>query len=229
MSWDHTFGPTQIQPLLRRRQQLATEPQSAAGIHRQLERQVLSAQRSGLQREPGQFHFQQRLRRLGRQRQQRLREHRLRVQRRLHLGQGQAHLQVRRHVPVDPLQRFRPPVHLAAAWASASRKPGVAAIRILPPRAAILSLRSCLGYADSGQLDTIRFIGQQFPYFAGYVQDDWRVSRKLTMNLGVRWETQLPPTGLERRLDATSRRPRRIPPPAAFRARCSLPVPAPAG
>ncbi len=26
-----------------------------------------------------------------------------------------------------------------------------------------------LGYADSGQLDTIRFIGQQFPYFAGYV------------------------------------------------------------
>jgi Carboxypeptidase regulatory-like domain len=53
-----------------------------------------------------------------------------------------------------------------------------------------------LGYADSGQLDTVRFIGQQFPYFAGYVQDDWRVSHKLTMNLGVRWETQLPSTGL---------------------------------
>jgi hypothetical protein len=53
-----------------------------------------------------------------------------------------------------------------------------------------------LGYADSGSLDTIRFIGQQFPYFAGYVQDDWRASRKLTMNLGVRWETQLPATGL---------------------------------
>ncbi len=53
-----------------------------------------------------------------------------------------------------------------------------------------------LGYADSGSLDTVRFIGQQWPYFAGYVQDDWRMSRKLTINLGVRWETQLPSTGL---------------------------------
>src|ERR1035437_2305344 len=53
-----------------------------------------------------------------------------------------------------------------------------------------------LGYADSGSLDTVRFIGQQFPYFAGYVQDDWRMSRKLTVNFGVRWETQMPSTGL---------------------------------
>ncbi len=53
-----------------------------------------------------------------------------------------------------------------------------------------------LGYADSGSLDTIRFIGQQWPYFAGYVQDDWRVSHKLTVNYGVRWENQLPSTGL---------------------------------
>jgi hypothetical protein len=56
-----------------------------------------------------------------------------------------------------------------------------------------------LGYADSGQLDTVRFIGQQWGYFAGYVQDDWRASRKLTLNLGVRWETQMPSTGLEDR------------------------------
>jgi hypothetical protein len=53
-----------------------------------------------------------------------------------------------------------------------------------------------LGYADSGSLDTIRFIGQQFGYFAGYIQDDWRVSRKLTVNYGVRWENQMPSTGL---------------------------------
>jgi len=50
-----------------------------------------------------------------------------------------------------------------------------------------------LGYADSGNLDTIRFIGQQWHYFAGYVQDDFRISPKLTVNYGVRWETQLPP------------------------------------
>ena len=56
-----------------------------------------------------------------------------------------------------------------------------------------------LGYADSGSLDTIRFIGQQFPYFAGYAQDDWRASRKLTMNFGLRWETQMPATGKDDR------------------------------
>ncbi len=56
-----------------------------------------------------------------------------------------------------------------------------------------------LGYADTGQIDTPRFIGQQFPYFAGYFQDDWHVNRKLVLNLGLRWETDLPPTGLDDR------------------------------
>ena len=56
-----------------------------------------------------------------------------------------------------------------------------------------------LGYANGGGIDTIRFIGQQWPSYAGYVQDDWHVSRKLTLNYGIRWETQLPPTGLEDR------------------------------
>ncbi|HZT31873.1 MAG TPA: carboxypeptidase regulatory-like domain-containing protein [Bryobacteraceae bacterium] len=50
-----------------------------------------------------------------------------------------------------------------------------------------------LGYADSWSIHTPRFIGQEWPYFAGYFQDDWRVSKRLTVNLGVRWETQLPP------------------------------------
>ncbi len=56
-----------------------------------------------------------------------------------------------------------------------------------------------LGYADSGSVDTIRFIGQQWPYFAGYFQDDWRVSQRLTLNLGIRWETTLPPVEQEDR------------------------------
>jgi carboxypeptidase family protein len=56
-----------------------------------------------------------------------------------------------------------------------------------------------LGYADSGQIDTVRFIGQQFYYVGGYVQDDWRVTDKLVLNLGVRYDINLPPTGLNDR------------------------------
>jgi Carboxypeptidase regulatory-like domain len=54
-----------------------------------------------------------------------------------------------------------------------------------------------LGYADTGSIDTVRFIGQQWPYFAGYIQDDYRVSPKLVVNVGLRWENQLAPTGLD--------------------------------
>ncbi|MBI3210016.1 MAG: TonB-dependent receptor [Candidatus Solibacter usitatus] len=50
-----------------------------------------------------------------------------------------------------------------------------------------------LGWATDGGVDTIRFIGQQWPYFAGYFQDDWRITKRLTLNIGVRWETTLPP------------------------------------
>jgi hypothetical protein len=56
-----------------------------------------------------------------------------------------------------------------------------------------------LGYADSGQIDTIRFIGQQFPYFGGFFQDDWRVTKSLVLNIGLRWDANLPPTGLDDR------------------------------
>ncbi len=56
-----------------------------------------------------------------------------------------------------------------------------------------------LGYADTGSIDTPRFIGQQFSYFAGFAQDDWHVNRKLVLNFGLRWETNLPPTGLDDR------------------------------
>ena len=31
-----------------------------------------------------------------------------------------------------------------------------------------------LGWATNGQIDTVRYIGQQWPYFAGYFQDDWK-------------------------------------------------------
>jgi hypothetical protein len=56
-----------------------------------------------------------------------------------------------------------------------------------------------LGYADTGSLDTVRFIGQQFYYVGGFAQDDWRISPKLMLNFGLRWDTELPPTGLNDR------------------------------
>jgi hypothetical protein len=53
-----------------------------------------------------------------------------------------------------------------------------------------------LGYADNGEIMTPRFIGQQWRYFAGFVQDDWRVNSKMTLNFGLRYDVQLPPEAL---------------------------------
>ncbi len=50
-----------------------------------------------------------------------------------------------------------------------------------------------LGRTNDQQIHTVRFISQQWPYFAGYFQDDYRLNNKLTINVGIRWETQLPP------------------------------------
>jgi hypothetical protein len=49
-----------------------------------------------------------------------------------------------------------------------------------------------LGYVDSGAISTTNFVSSQKVAYAGYAQDDWKVSPKLTLNLGVRYELWSP-------------------------------------
>jgi len=50
-----------------------------------------------------------------------------------------------------------------------------------------------LGQAYGGGTENERYVGQIFRYHAMYFQDDWKVTPRLTMNLGLRYEFQLPP------------------------------------
>ncbi len=45
-----------------------------------------------------------------------------------------------------------------------------------------------LGDASGGSVNAINPISTQGSYYALYVQDDWRVTQKLTVNLGLRWD-----------------------------------------
>src|SRR5205085_11719566 len=51
-----------------------------------------------------------------------------------------------------------------------------------------------LGEAYLGRTETIRFVTQKYPYFGFYAQDDWRITRKLILNIGLRYDFTLPPT-----------------------------------
>jgi hypothetical protein len=50
-----------------------------------------------------------------------------------------------------------------------------------------------LGQVGSASLESERVVSDQWRYYAGYVQDDWRANSKLSISLGVRWE-YTPPT-----------------------------------
>ena len=49
-----------------------------------------------------------------------------------------------------------------------------------------------LGFPDSGSIAWNDSIFRSRPYYAVYVQDDWRVSNRFTLNLGLRYDVQIP-------------------------------------
>jgi hypothetical protein len=51
-----------------------------------------------------------------------------------------------------------------------------------------------LGYADSGNIATNPELGWKDAYYAGFLQDSWRISDRLTVTLGLRWDTESPIT-----------------------------------
>jgi hypothetical protein len=53
-----------------------------------------------------------------------------------------------------------------------------------------------LGEAVFGRTETVRTVPQLYRYYGFYFQDDWRLSRRLTVNLGIRYDFTRPPISM---------------------------------
>src|SRR5258708_19307363 len=49
-----------------------------------------------------------------------------------------------------------------------------------------------LGTFTSGSVNILAGASQEAVYYAGYLQDDFRINSKLTLNYGLRWEATSP-------------------------------------
>jgi hypothetical protein len=59
-----------------------------------------------------------------------------------------------------------------------------------------------LGYPSSGTANIVPSPAYEWIYWAGFVQDDWRITNKLTLNLGFRWDYMSPITERHNMLEA---------------------------
>jgi outer membrane receptor protein involved in Fe transport len=72
-----------------------------------------------------------------------------------------------------------------------------------------------LGYPSGGGVDINAGSSRRYPYYALFIQDDWKPSGRLTVNLGLRWDYQAPVTEASNRMtigfDRTSPSPFQVP------------------
>lgn len=59
-----------------------------------------------------------------------------------------------------------------------------------------------MGYPSGGSVQDQVAPYESYKYYAAYIQDDWRVTPKLALNLGLRWDTETSPVERHNRLVA---------------------------
>ncbi len=59
-----------------------------------------------------------------------------------------------------------------------------------------------LGYPDNGSVQDFESVYEAYRYYSAFVQDDWKVRPNLTLNLGIRWDTETSPVERNNRLSA---------------------------
>ena len=80
-----------------------------------------------------------------------------------------------------------------------SLRPNVATLTAADGGNAFASL--LLGYAATGNVQLQAPVNWRNSYIAAFLQDDWRLSNRLTVNLGLRWDYELPTTELDNQVN----------------------------